>query len=425
MGPWTTKVQEKGPQQLMHRYKLKDKTNNLRFFAEDVNSSAVKKYYLLTPEALLKLINYNRKNSFQNCFYEIMPSSMCKYCTEDKEACNQLIQTFGTRLYLDVEFPANADFTDYNVSQMEPLAVGYNIAKDLHTFVETYLKCKCQLLILKSHRTSKFSWHMIAKTIIEDKEYIFQDSLCVLTIINEWFDQVDLSKYNYYENSILKNAVDVGVYTTHRLYRTIYSSKFGKKIPLVFATYYPLPTENICPKFADTLCLQPLKSRILHKTKPTESSSKLKSHHSETKKRKINSGTLTSNNRKKHIDNNYNLAAKMFFLNWDVWDEMKKFAKVKWPTIQFEKASYKSIFCIYIPLDYDFRCPQNKGSNNGMHKNNHSCLWIKPNIGLIEWRCQDINCRKNNIYKKVSFPFELSNKLKRMYTHRFTVKITT
>lgn len=400
----------------------KETDKGLRYFAEDVNERSIKKYYLLTADALLTILKNNQKQRIQNCFYEIMPSSACTYPEEDRKGCFYMLQEFGTRLYLDVEFPAGADFSDYETSMMEPLQVGASIAKELHLFLEMHLSLDCELIVLKSHRATKFSWHMIAVLKKDGKEHLFRDSLCVLTIINEWFEQRNLDKFNYFKDgNIEENAIDVSVYATHKLYRTMHSSKFNKKIPLKFATYYPVRKVNIAPTFEETLCLQSWEGRAVLDVESTVSSTKLRC--AVTKKRKAESTGIARANRKKHQTTNFHIAAEMFFSNWSVWEEMKKFLVQKWPKIEIEKASYKSIFLIYIPLDYDFRCPLNRGSNNGCHKSNHSCLWIKPKIGLIDWRCQDHVCKKNNVVKRVYFPFQLANRLKRMYTHRYCIKL--
>jgi len=422
MGPWCTKVNDKGPQQLMHEAKFKSKNSELRYFAEDVNKRSIKKYYLLTSESFERLIQFNKINNLKNCFYEIMPSSCCTYTGDDKKACQHMLKTFGTRLYLDVEFPSDADFADFRMSQSDPLNIGKQIAVDVNTFLKKRLECDCELIVLKSHRPGKFSWHMIAVLKKDGVEHLFQDSLCVLTIINEWFETCDLEKYDYYKDDHKENAIDVSVYSTHKLYRTMQSSKFGKSTPLEFATYFPIRTDcNIAPEFCDTLCLQKLENRKLFNVEQSHSSTKLKSHVPSTTKRKATSQGRGP--RKKHITTSFNVAAEMFFSNWEPWKEMKKFIVDKWPKVEFDKASYKSIFIVYLPLDYDFRCPLNKGSNNGKHKSNHSCLWVKPQVGLIEWRCQDLECKKKNVCKKVHFPFQLCNRLKKMYTHRFPVKL--
>ena len=332
-----------------------------------------------------------------------------------------MLQHFGTRLYLDVEFPADADFVDFGTSEMEPLAIGKNIAKDLHTFLQTTFGCSCELIVLKSHRAGKFSWHMIAKIIKEGKEQLFTDSLCVLTVVNQWFEERELDKYNYYKGDHEENAIDVSVYATHKLYRTMHSTKFKVNVPLQFATYYPIREHCIPPPFEDTLCLQSVVGREILPTKPTESSTKLKSHVPSKKRKKTSVGI--SGCKKQHITTEFNQAAEMFFNNWSMWKDMKTFIVSKWPTVEFNKASFKSIFTVYIPLDYDFRCPMNKGSNNGKHKSNHSCLWVKPRVGLVEWRCQDLECKKNNVRKIMHFPFELNNKLKRVYTKRYCVQL--
>ena len=407
----------------MHEEKAKLNNPNLRFFAEDINERAIKRYYLLTDEAFKTLLHFNKINNLKNCFYEIMPSSTCTYSGCGKEACNQMLQHFGTRLYLDVEFPSNADFSDFRISQMEPLTIGKEIAVDITAFLEKRFDCNCELIVLKSHRPGKYSWHMIAKIMKNDTEHIFKDSLSVFTIINEWFDTCDLEKYNYYKDDHEECAVDISVYATHKLYRTIHSTKYNKSTPLEFATYFPIKVDCcISPEVSDTLCLQPLKGKVVLKVESTESSTKLKNHVSASKKRKSTGKSLVS--RKKHATTAFNLAAEMFFSNWSYWTEMKRFIQTEWPKVEFEKASFKSIFTIYIPLDYDFRCPQKRGSQpGGCHKSNHSCLWVKPQVGLIEWRCHDLECTKRKICKKVHFPFQLSNTLKRMYTHRFPVQI--
>jgi len=405
----------------MHEAKAKD-IDELRYFAEDVSLKNTKIYHLLTAKALETIIKYNEQHGIDNHFYELMASSDCRYNEQDRLACTNMLKTFGCRLYLDVEFPTGADFTDYNTSQMNPLHIGASIAKDIHTFLEQHLTCTCKIVVLKSHRSTKYSWHMICKTYIEDTEYLFKDSLAVLHMMNLWFEKTNLDKYNYFEDDVEKNAIDISVYSTHKCYRTIHSSKFKKRIPLLFATYYPLVKNPIQPPFEDTLCMQLLKGRALHDIEPIESSTKLRSHNH--KKRHQKTSTSKGGIKKKHIENKYNRAAEMFFSNWDVWQDIKHFIHQKWPQAEFQKCSYKTIELIYLPLDRVFDCPHKRGSGpNGAHKSNHSCLWIKPKLGVVDWRCHDLECQRQNVHKTISFPYELQNKLRVIYTHRYPVTL--
>jgi len=407
----------------MHEVKA-EAVDELRYFAEDVSTSNSKIYHLLTASALEKLIQFNKKHNLQNHFYELMPCSDCVYPKEDQQACINMLKTFGTRLYLDVEFPAGCDFSDYKTSEMDPLQVGASIAKDIHSFLEKQFKCTCKIIVLKSHRPTKYSWHMICKTFKDDVEYLFLDSLAVLHAINLWFEQENLEKYNYYkEKDVLDNCIDVSVYSRHKCYRTIHSSKFQKKIPLRFATYFPIEKNTISPTFEDTLCLQLLKGRKLHDLAPIQSSTKLRTH-TRKKKRKTSHAT-SAGLRKKHIESKYNRAAEMFFSNWDVWQEVKVFIKTKFPTAEFEKCSFKNIELVYLPLDREFRCPYKRGSGpDGSHRSNHCCLWIKPRIGIMDWRCHDLDCQRKNLFKTISLPFDLKNRLRVLYTTRFPATIT-
>jgi len=398
----------------MHEAK-KTLAKDMRFFAEDVNNKGIKRYYLFTSSALETLIKEYQAKGHPICFYEIMPSTCCTYPT-DKEACEQMLANFGTRLYLDVEFPDNADFNMHE--GISYIQIGSAIAAEIQKYLEETFKCSCELIVLKSHRKGKFSWHMIAKTFKDGKEYLFKDSLSILTVINNWFDTADLDKFIYFEDDVEKNAIDVGVYTTHRLYRTIHSSKFGKKMPLEFATYFPVRKNPDVPTFEDTLCLQTLENRELYDIEASISSSKLVG--TTLRKRKRNSPTEKVSRRKYEITPQ-NMAAEMFFSNWGVWGEMKKFLVKEWPLIEFEKTSFKSITLLYIPLDKDFRCPENKGSGgNGQHRSNHGYLLVRPKLGTINWKCHDKQCQGTKI---VRFPFQLCNKLRRIYTHRYCVKV--
>ena len=301
----------------MHEAKLKSNNSDLRYFAEDVNKRSIKKYYLLTSESIEKIIKFNKLNNLNNCFYEIMPSSCCTYSGDDKKACEHMLKTFGTRLYLDVEFPSDADFVDFEMSQADPLNIGKQIAVDINNFLKQRFECHCELIVLKSHRPSKFSWHMIAVLKKDGIEHLFKDSLCVLTIINEWFETVNLDKYDYYKDDHKENAIDVSVYSTHKLYRTLHSCKFGKSTSLEFATYFPIrPNCNVAPEFSDTLCLQKLENRKIFNVQQSHSSTKLKSHVGCTKKRK-SSVKGVRGSRKKHITTSFNVAAEMFFSNWE------------------------------------------------------------------------------------------------------------
>ena len=406
----------------MHEAKAQA-VDELRYFAEDVSNSNCKIYHLLTASALEKLIAFNKEHNMQNHFYELMACSDCTYPEEDQQACKNMLKTFGSRLYLDIEFPADADFLDFQMSQTNPLQIGASVAKDIHTFLEKKFKCKCKIVVLKSHRSTKYSWHMICITTKDGVEYLFQDSLAVLHAINLWFEETDLSKYIYYkEKDIEENIIDVSVYSRHKCYRTLHSSKYMKKIPLQFATYYPIEKTTIPPPFEDTLCMQLLKGRKLHNLAPIQSSTKLRTHvnNQNSKKRK----STTSLSRKKHVESKYNRAAEMFFSNWSLWQDIKSFIKTKFPSAEFEKCSYKNIELIYLSLDRDFRCPHKRGSGtDGAHKSNHSCLWIKPRSGFMDWRCHDAECQRKNVFKTIPFPMDLQMRLKKVYTSRYPVTI--
>mgnify|MGYP001179201852 FL=1 len=86
-------------QKLMHDYWLKlDKgnayKNNLRMIAEDLGSrTGLKRYYLSTVEDLEKQIVSNQRQNRNNCYYEVMPNSLCTYRNECN-TCFELLKHF-------------------------------------------------------------------------------------------------------------------------------------------------------------------------------------------------------------------------------------------------------------------------------------------------------------------------------------------
>ena len=71
-GPFVKREGTAGPQECMH--KRYDELNDLRlrFIAEDTNyGKASKRYYLMTGRALQAIIEQNKEDKKNNCFYEL------------------------------------------------------------------------------------------------------------------------------------------------------------------------------------------------------------------------------------------------------------------------------------------------------------------------------------------------------------------
>ena len=95
------------------------------------------KYYLLTDEAFKSLLanQINNLNHFTKlCQVQLVHTTQV---VGRRQLTNQMLQHFGTRLYLDVEFVMPT--SDFRISQMEPLSIGKEIAVDITAFLEKNL----------------------------------------------------------------------------------------------------------------------------------------------------------------------------------------------------------------------------------------------------------------------------------------------
>ena len=420
-GPFAYRDSKNGPQEQMHLACVHcdwKSSPELRYFSEDVNNKGIKRYYLMTPEALKKLKFYYATQSMNVCFYEMMPSSKC---VSQSKACQKMLKAFGTRAYLDCEFPTPTDWIDYTTSQEEPHTLGETISNLFCAYLETKLGCQTRPIILKSHREGKYSWHIIIDTTRNGKQILFRDSLAVFTIIKSWFNEEKkhLEKYLYMKEGTDDpiSVIDSSVYATHKLYRTLHSHKFGKSTG-------PLVWESEKTSFEDSLVIQPWKKdTLIFDVESAKSSTKIFDDVVEPTKKKRCTVVTRNQSAPNYQRNNYNV--QLFFDNLDIWrNEVRPFVCLKFPLVDWFQLQYKNIFKVYVPM-LDHRCPVKNGSGaDGEHKGNFSCLFIFPQVGLIRWQCQKKECRMRSDkgIKNIFFPEKLKQELKLMYN--FKHKIT-
>ena len=422
-GPWSKRVAGKGPQHQMHtKYRMAIE-KGLRYIAQDnsyIDSSGKKiyarQYWLMSAEALYDTMKFNSKNGIQNCFYELMPSSACTH-GGDNVACSKMLKHFGTRAYLDIEFKQPCDWVDHATSAMEPKVVGQKIVKMFHKHIERYMKCDCQMIILKSHRQNKLSWHFIVICYRDGIEYLFHDSLAVMAVMEAWDESDDLRMFDYHENGVVKNAIDTSVYSTHKLFRIYGNQKEGSNSgTLEFACYYPMKPGK--PTFRDMLVLQPYaeNERLQFDLRGVDSTTKLKRQRIGKKP----SDHTTTKRMKQSYSHNH-LALEQFFFGLDIWRDAKlHLQKYFKDGINFDVAQFKSIDTVYVPL-CTTKCPFNKGSYNGSHRTNHSYLYIYFGSGSCFWFCQDIDCKGKK--KQIDFPLELKMKMREVYQRKKSITI--
>ena len=436
-------------QKKMHEYyeKLSDNhihKKDLRMVAEDLPSDVgKKKFWLATPKALEERIQKNAKENKNNCFYEIMCNSLCTYRNECK-TCMQMMKNMGTRFYLDIEFPDPCDWLSYQTSSMEPLDIG-NFIK------EHYLKCLKEeykeenyditMMEISSHRPGKYSWHFVAK--IWDKENLceklFYDCIAVFALFDKWdkkhrkiIDMLQFYDVNNNGEQIINNAVDDSVYANHKLFRTPHSHKYGKKTG-------PLLPKDTSLKFNEMLVIQQY-------TDVEKQLFDLRGYISTTKTRRSrlrNSARPSINNKRKRTVvespellefeklqngpmqncNKYSAHLYCLFSGWKWWNEMKICISKHFPTVDFNKAQYKTIHKIYIPLPDIKQCPMARGSNNGAHKSNSTFLFVYPSLGKIKWCCQDPICKSRGGFKYLNVDLDFKMKIIKEYNKTYKIKI--
>lgn len=418
-GPWATKYAGCAPQHYMHKHYLQKADPSLRFIAEDnpYNSNGktifARQYWLMNAEGLEDIVRRNERSGIQNCFYELMPSSCCTY-SDASGACEAQLKAFGTRAYLDVEFREPCDWVDHGTSELEPLAVGVKIAKMFRQHLETMLRCDCHLMILKSHRRNKKSWHMVAKCFRDGVEHLFKDSLAVLTVMQAWDKTADLKIFDYYEGDSLKNAIDSSVYSTHKLFRIYRNQKKASNSGILqWGGYYPAKDEAE-PAFQDTLVLQPYENRLQFETLSSQSTTKFQ--------RQVVEKRCTTKATRKRPRKQFHghLALEQFFFNLPVWAEVKSFLEKRFRDADFNSLQFKTIDTVYMPLN-STKCPFNNGSDGGMHKTNHSYLYVYLSSGCCFWFCQDQDCKGKK--RQVDFPLDLKMKMRSLFQRKKEITV--
>tara|TARA_B100000925_G_scaffold291473_1_gene279655 strand:- start:3815 stop:5104 length:1290 start_codon:yes stop_codon:yes gene_type:complete len=421
-GPFVKREGTVGPQEKMHYRYDELKNINLRFVAEDINQSAIKRYWLMTGRALQAIIEQNKEDKRNNCFYEIMPSPQCTYkCTST--ACKNKLSAFGTRAYLDLEFPFPCDFENFETSACDPLEIGSKIAKCFGNYLQDTLDCRAECILLKSHRPGKYSWHAIFKTYRGDRPIYFRNSLSLLTVMIAFFNAGLASPYVYFEagkegeEMQEKNIIDESVYSTHKLIRTYQSQKFGRLTGSFVLDSGPLKN------FQDALVLQKLsKDSLFFDVQDADSTTKiLQNKVGEKRKLKDGQSAVAKVPRKLKVDLE---ASKILdiYSKLSVWKKTLEFIVKEFPTFERNKVQAKSFDRIYIPLDHDRRCPFKRGSGpDGAHKNNHSCLMLYPQKGALYWRCQKRECRDKGASVYLHLPMDVKMAWKILFSHKCVI----
>ena len=349
-GPFTKRINERGPQEQMHRRYEQLNNRNLRFIAEDVNEKAIKRYWLMTTKALQRILEMNQKDHRNNCFYELMPSPECTYRYTCK-GCELQLKQYGTRAYLDLEFPDPCDWDDFQTSTSNKTNLGAEIAHVFKDYLEENYQCHATPRILKSHRPGKYSWHVVFACTRNGHEILFRNSLTLLTAIKDFFRKGLAKPYVYYNNdNEEKNVIDESVYSTHKLYRTLHSQKHGR---LTGSFVIEKGPDNL----QEHLVLQPISfdKPQFFDLKQADSTTKINA-----KRKRTHGGT--QGNIKKHLKQDAKQDAKHtdqatnsthIFQNLSAWNQTFAFLKKKFPTIEDYKIQIKSIRKIYIPLDKD------------------------------------------------------------------------
>lgn len=398
-------------QEVMHKVYSEKKNPELRFIAADVKG-ALKGYYLMTSRALQEVIKFNKANGLDNCFYELLPCSNCTYSSQT--ACTEKLRAFGCRAYLDIEFPANADWESFTTAATEKHEIGEEIADVFAQFLRERLKCSVKIYLLNSHRPGKYSWHAVFHTFRDDQPILFKECLCVQTIVREFFERGLTDPYVYHKELAEFNAVDFAVYTRHRLYRTLSSHKLGQQTG-------PLVWQN--PRgasFADSHVLAKItEETVFFDVEPSRSTTVLKRKH-ELKESNGGQSRRQDKRAKMEYDPTGIIA---IFQRLTLWKETFRFVLKKFPSLDMQKVQAKSFFRVYIPLDRNKMCPMKKGSGpDGAHKNNHSYLSFSPHKGCLYWMCQKRECRLSGSSKLIQLPVELFVRWKTLYSASHAIK---
>lgn len=415
-GPFAGREGTLGPQEAMHHRYVELDRSDLRFIAEDTSVGALKRYWLMTSRALEAVIERNREDRRNNCFYEIMPSPTCTYastCT----ACSIKLKRFALRAYLDLEFPDPCDFENFEMSAKDKLSIGEEIAQLFADFLSQTYSCEASYIILKSHRPGKYSWHVIYKTTRTGKPIMFRNSLTFLTAMTEFFQKGHAKPYVYYETTdnggtAEKNVIDDSVYSTHKLYRTLGSQKYGRLTgPFVYASG---PMEN----FADSLVLQiPTSETLFFDLEESVSTTKILC------KKRASSGASSSVVKRPRAAPVIASGLMEVFSKLSLWKETFRFIMKQFPTLEMHKLQVKSFSRIYIPLDRDNRCPLKRGGGtDGSHRNNHCCLAFYPRKATLYWRCQKRECRELGASIRVPFPLALRVRWQQLFSRKQTIE---
>jgi len=397
----------------MHFHYSTKNDPTLRFIAEDnpnIRGHGIRRYWLMDVTTLYHTMKQNATNGVENCFYELMPSSKCTH--SDMTACSTMLQHFGTRAYLDIEFKEPSDWVEYETAEMDPGSIGLEIAKQFHQYIEYYMDCKCELIILKSHRAHKKSWHVIAKMFRNGIEYLFRDSLAVLTLIEAWFADGKVASFDYIESDKRKNAIDNSVYFRHKLFRIYGNQKLGSDSgPLKFDQYYPEPATKIAkPKFEDLFVLQSYEKRCMFDVTSSDSCLTKQKTSSSRKRRRI-----------EQTFSHGHLALEQFYFGLPVWKDVKECLQRRFPCIDYGIAQFKDIETVYLPMRTK-QCPFNNGSNNGCHKSNHSYLYVYMSSGVCFWFCNDAQCKK--LKKRIDFPPDVTMRMRAFYQRKKEITVS-
>lgn len=417
--------------------------HDLRMVAEDLPSDVgKKKFWLATSKALEERIKNNAKVNKNNCFYEIMCNSLCTYRNECK-TCINMMKNMGTRFYLDIEFPDPCDWLSYETSSMEPLEIGKFIKNH-------YLKClndeykdqnyDITMMEISSHRLGKYSWHFVAK--IWDRknlcEKLFYDCIAVFALFDKWHKKhkhvIDMLKFydvNKKGEQFINNAIDDSVYANHKLFRTPYSHKYGKPTG-------PLLPKDTSLKFDDMLVIQrysDIKKQLFDlrgyisttKTRQSRLCASAQCKNNKRKRAVLESPELLEFEKLQNgnLQNYHKYSSHLYclFSGWKFWNEMKIYILKHFPTVDFNKAQYKSIHKIYIPLPDIKKCPMGRGSNNGSHKSNSTFLFIFPSQGRIKWCCQDPICKSRGGFKYLNVDLDFKMKILKEYNKTYKIEI--
>ncbi len=410
--------------------------NNLRMVAEDLKSDVgKKKFWLFTPKALESKIKENAKQGKNNCYYEIMHNSLCTYRNECK-TCFEMMKHMGTRFYLDIEFPDPCDWLSYKTSSMEPLEIGKFIKNHYLNCLKNEYKDNnydITLMDISSHRPGKYSWHFVAKIFDNDNqcEKLFYDCIAVFALFDKWDKQhkdiIDMLKYyniNDTGDQVINNAVDNSVYANHKLFRTPYSHKYGKKTGPLIPTDQSLAFNDmlVIQSYTD-IKKQQFDLRGYISTTKTTRNRQLTKLNNNKRKRVVESPELLEfeklqNNSMNNV-NKYSQHLYCLFSGWKYWKQMQTCISKSFPSVDFNRAEYKTIHRIYIPLPDVKNCPMGRGSNNGSHKSNSTYLFIYPSQGRIKWCCQDPICKSRGGYRYIDvdmcFKMEITNEYNKTY----------